>query len=562
MGGRKSMLGAKSPMVKARSSSIYSGRGSAAFMEGPKKDGRAIKDKTWQAEKSQELIEFLITANYNHHISPKIIQSPTRKDFECIFQYLYHMMDPNFEFSAKFEDDVILIFKKLRYPFEVKKSALFAVGSPQYWPSLLAALSWLVELIKYDLESRNSEPVDFSAAEDLEGQDGERLTYQYLQTAYRDFLSGKDEQSVEEFFGPFYVEKERCLVDEVGKLQEEATHLEARLAVLQDSDTPLLQATKRKEEFAADVDKFAAYISQLEERLTYFTDLHTEHENELASKAAELNTLEEDKKGLLEQISTQPISATEVQEMSMKRDAVGEQLRQVQSQMAQVNEQIIQGERSGAHTVEEISAAAFQFSTRAAELRLIRTNPQFELTVNPDGNTPTEIMHVDLQHSVLPALDAAKAECKKKVHAVREEQLTVKAQANQADDEVMEKKSHLQHMAEGICKIEAEVSQAQHSADTELEELLNEKKSIEEGIGCTKQEHAEHVARLQQTVDAVKAEYEEKKAAFAAEQQQLTEQLMQAIELVTAHKAYIHTSLLEVEMTTTQVQAALQKVAC
>ena len=55
-------------------------------MEGPKKDGRAIKDKTWQAEKSQELIEFLITANYNHHISPKIIQSPTRKDFECIFQ--------------------------------------------------------------------------------------------------------------------------------------------------------------------------------------------------------------------------------------------------------------------------------------------------------------------------------------------------------------------------------------------------------------------------------------------------------------------------------------------
>ena len=90
------------------------------------------------------------------------------------------------------------------------------------------------------------------------------------------------------------------------------------------------------------------------------------------------------------------------------------------------------------------------------ELRLIRTNPQFELTVNPDGNTPTEIMHVDLQHSVLPALDAAKAECKKKVHAVREEQLTVKAQANQADDEVMEKKSHLQHMAEGIRNIEAE----------------------------------------------------------------------------------------------------------
>ena len=60
--------------------------GSAAFMEGPKKDTRPIKDKHWQAEKSSELIEFLIAANYNHHISPKILQNPTRKDFECIFQ--------------------------------------------------------------------------------------------------------------------------------------------------------------------------------------------------------------------------------------------------------------------------------------------------------------------------------------------------------------------------------------------------------------------------------------------------------------------------------------------
>ena len=65
--------------------------GSAAFMEGPKKDTRPIKDKHWQAEKSSELIEFLIAANYNHHISPKILQNPTRKDFECIFQVCQHL---------------------------------------------------------------------------------------------------------------------------------------------------------------------------------------------------------------------------------------------------------------------------------------------------------------------------------------------------------------------------------------------------------------------------------------------------------------------------------------
>jgi kinetochore protein NDC80 len=40
------------------------------------------------------------------------------------------------------EDEVPLVFKRLRYPFQISKSALQAVGSPHTWPGLLAALAW------------------------------------------------------------------------------------------------------------------------------------------------------------------------------------------------------------------------------------------------------------------------------------------------------------------------------------------------------------------------------------------------------------------------------------
>ena len=50
---------------------------------------------------------------------------------------------------GKVEDDIPALYKRLRYPFQISKSALFAVGSPHTWPGLLAALSWLAELLSY-----------------------------------------------------------------------------------------------------------------------------------------------------------------------------------------------------------------------------------------------------------------------------------------------------------------------------------------------------------------------------------------------------------------------------
>lgn len=57
---------------------------------------------------------------------------------------------------GKIEDDVPLFFKRLNYPFAISKSALFAVGSPHSWPAVLAAMTWLVELLNYNAKVRRA----------------------------------------------------------------------------------------------------------------------------------------------------------------------------------------------------------------------------------------------------------------------------------------------------------------------------------------------------------------------------------------------------------------------
>ena len=67
-------------------------------------------------------------------------------------------------------DEVSMNFKAMGYPFTVSKTALVAAGSPHTWPSLLAALTWLMERIQC-MENWNpgeEDPGHFESLEELQ----------------------------------------------------------------------------------------------------------------------------------------------------------------------------------------------------------------------------------------------------------------------------------------------------------------------------------------------------------------------------------------------------------
>lgn len=123
---------------------------------GPKADPRPLSDKAFLNDCVRTVITYLSTHGYPAAVSPKTLASPTGKDFTLIAQFLFQRFDPSMKTFGKMEDEVQAFFKRLNYPFTISKSALFAVGSPHSWPAVLAALTWLVELLNYHAKAEEA----------------------------------------------------------------------------------------------------------------------------------------------------------------------------------------------------------------------------------------------------------------------------------------------------------------------------------------------------------------------------------------------------------------------
>lgn len=105
------------------------------------------------------IMDFLESHDYPHKITPEALQNgPSNKEFQQIFEFLMQCIDRDFKLNIESKDksdaqpiDVIpQLYKQLGYPFLLSKSVLTSAGAPTTWPSLLAALNWLRELIEFE----------------------------------------------------------------------------------------------------------------------------------------------------------------------------------------------------------------------------------------------------------------------------------------------------------------------------------------------------------------------------------------------------------------------------
>ena len=164
-------------------------------------DPRPISNKAYQQECIKELFAFLQKSGYDHPISQKSLLRPSGKDFSNIVTFMLHRIDPTFQDGTmKIEDEIAMNFKAMGYPFAVSKTALVAAGSPHTWPTLLAALTWLMKRLQcmehLIPEVDNKHSGNFESVEELEIKT-DRFFFSYLGASYMAFLKG-DEKLREE----------------------------------------------------------------------------------------------------------------------------------------------------------------------------------------------------------------------------------------------------------------------------------------------------------------------------------------------------------------------------
>ena len=221
----------------------------------------------------------------------KILIRPTTKDFGEIVVFLFKQLDPHFKLTGKLEDEVITMFKWLNYPFSIAKSSITAVGSPHAWPSLLAALVWLVELLMYRHRTKEEE----AQREDSDPSASVAGFYGYLGKAYQLFLVGKDEaySQLEEQFVKSFEDKDILIVDQIEALEKRNGAIVAEIEAVKNRSAYLPELVAKKREFQQAQNQFSVLVEELSQVRKQIADKVDARKMELNGVLGGIGALEE-----------------------------------------------------------------------------------------------------------------------------------------------------------------------------------------------------------------------------------------------------------------------------
>eukprot|EP00249_Psilotum_nudum_P004414 c17941_g1_i1 orf=37-1290(+) len=283
-------------------------------------DPRPVNDKGFQIQCMRTVVEYLTSHGYHSPISPKML--PSGKEIRDMIEFLFGQVDTSINRLGKLEDDVPLFFKMLGYHFQISKSALYAAGSPHSWPGLLAALTWLVQLLNYVEKAKQIE----------EAQDEGMVasgTFEYVAASYKYFMDGDDQSydSLDEQIRKQFDEETAVICSRNQEYLKQVEDSQAKLLLLKNEPSPLNVLDKKKSDLLSDIGKFNLIISNFTSHKQSIEKKVEERKQELEAKQAEALRITEENDLLKQQVSAQQINIVDYERMLRESQRVEEELR-------------------------------------------------------------------------------------------------------------------------------------------------------------------------------------------------------------------------------------------
>jgi len=282
-------------------------RMSMAANDTSQKDIRNVRDKEYRSACAENIMLFFSENGYDGQYNQKILSSPSSKEFQNMFKFIYSFIDPT-PFN-KFEEDVISILKLMKYPYssEITKSQL-AVVTPHTWPAVLSMMSWMVDLIR-KTDDANSQTATVES-EFLE----------FVCEGYMKFMEGVEDDSELEaqFINKVGLmqskEKEEILnrKDEVGLMKNELENLKSKFE-------DLSKAEKKKKKINDDLNALILNDKQLEMKKTKYMSSIEKLVEDISALEAHIDELIKVKNDLLSQINSQTINPHDIREMNIEK---------------------------------------------------------------------------------------------------------------------------------------------------------------------------------------------------------------------------------------------------
>ena len=335
---------------------------------------------------------------------------------------------------------MITMFKFFGYPFQIAKSSISAVGSPHAWPSLLAAIMWLVELLQYDMAvQQNSSVVADGDPEDPSVS--ERAFYRYLSKAYELFLAGKDEQyeKLEEQFVASFENKNVLIRDQIEALEQRNAALTQEIEAVKGRSAYLPELEAKKREFHSDHQKFLQLLDELKKHRDQLRSKVELRSSELDKLKAAHDRAAREAALLRERVSKQELSSADVANMVNERQRLEEAAAAASESRQSLQRRVIELEMALRDKVQYLEDTARAYHSIAADLQLIPQNArnargeQLSIEIDIGAKKREGLIKTDIRTGVLPVLQELKKELSETTLSLRSELLSQQDIADEID---------------------------------------------------------------------------------------------------------------------------------
>ena len=526
-----------------------------------KTDPRPITDRNYMGNCIRNLINYLTSHGYDQPLSTKLLTAPTSKEFVHIVQFLFRKIDPNFKLGAKVEDEIILIFKKLQYPFPISKSALYTVGSTHTWPSLLASLNWLVELLVYEEEVEAAKDTTFDS------DDGSKTFFQYVGRSYECFLAGDDErcnaleEDLRDAFKQKFIETDAYSTE----METKNAQLQEKIDKLKRGETPLATVQKKKADLLRDVEKYKGLIQGLEEHKATFQKKVKDRERDLEQRNAEMVRVKAECAALKEKVSRQEVNLVDVERMTKEKQELQEMLEKVAEQREAAEKVVREHQGTIDLKVEEIERQVEEYHEVAERLKLLPSTAKraegvhYEIGLNSNGKSAEEILGVDMRSSIKPALAKLKESYSKQRRSLVEELSGLYEKKRVSDQSLDKVRKEIQNLQCELKKLEISYRTEKDKIDEEVRAAMEEAASIEKYVESLKNDGKQNLRESEEEVASLQRDLDRLYRTCTSETQHLYNQLTAACDVLLTHKTYIEENLARIEQMVQTVRDALEE---
>lgn len=380
----------RSSIYRSRASTVPHAPHQSFFQQAPQaagvpRDPRPLKDRSFQTRIGQELLDYLVQHNFEmemkHVLTQNIVKSPTQKDFNYMFQWLYRRIDPNHKFQKNIDQEVPPILKQLRYPYEksITKSQIAAVGG-QNWSTFLGLLHWMMQLAQM-LDGFASGAYDQACLDAGVDVSGDRIIFDFLSRAYRDWLSMDEDagdEDAERVLAPHIESMAEAFEDSNSKYSAELDMLEAENARLQKDIEDLEKQTpdpavldnhfKIMEE---DRVKFEEYNTLAQQRSEKYETRIEAIQEELEKATEELREVEDEKKGLQKSVDDLGISMQDIDRMTAERERLQKGIESASQRLDEIKKKASEKESEASRKLDELERMVDRYNTLAYQIALI-----------------------------------------------------------------------------------------------------------------------------------------------------------------------------------------------